>query len=73
MDVTTALRTLGLDAATEWEQIRAAHRDAIVRTHPDRGGDQRRFMLLQKQYEEALTFLRELETDKSNATTASAE
>lgn len=35
----TALRTLGLEGTPAWDQIRRAHRDAIVRTHPDRGGD----------------------------------
>lgn len=39
MDIATALRTLGLEGTPGWEQIRGAHRDAIVRTHPDRGGD----------------------------------
>lgn len=39
MDVATALRTLGLEGNPAWKEIRGAHRDAIVRTHPDRGGD----------------------------------
>ncbi|MEM8708755.1 MAG: hypothetical protein AAGE98_19990 [Actinomycetota bacterium] len=38
MDVPTALRILGLEPAADWTEIRAAHRSAIVRTHPDAGG-----------------------------------
>lgn len=38
MDVAAALRTLDLDASADWSSIRAAHRRAIVRDHPDAGG-----------------------------------
>ena len=38
MDVTDALRVLGLSDAPDWSDVRAAHRRAIVRTHPDAGG-----------------------------------
>ena len=38
MDVTDALRVLGLSDASDWSDVRAAHRRAIVRTHPDAGG-----------------------------------
>lgn len=38
MDVVDALRLLGLSDATDWSGIRAAHRRAIMRTHPDAGG-----------------------------------
>ena len=38
MDVANALRVLGLSDAPDWSDVRAAHRRAIVRTHPDAGG-----------------------------------
>ena len=38
MDVVDALRVLGLSDAPDWSDVRAAHRRAIVRTHPDAGG-----------------------------------
>ena len=38
MDVTDALRVLGLSDASDWSDVRAAHRRAILRTHPDAGG-----------------------------------
>ena len=38
MDIADALRVLGLSDAPDWSDVRAAHRRAIVRTHPDAGG-----------------------------------
>jgi len=38
VDVDDALRVLGLSGAPDWSDVRAAHRQAIVRTHPDAGG-----------------------------------
>ena len=38
MDVTDALRVLGLSDTSDWSDVRAAHRRAILRTHPDAGG-----------------------------------
>ena len=38
MDVENALRVLGLPDAPDWSDVRAAHRRAIVQTHPDAGG-----------------------------------
>ena len=38
VDVDDALRVLGLSYAPDWSDVRAAHRQAIVRTHPDAGG-----------------------------------
>ena len=38
MDIADALRVLGLSNAPDWSDVRAAHRRAIVRTHPDAGG-----------------------------------
>ena len=38
MDIADALRVLGLSDAPDWSDVRAAHRRAIVRAHPDAGG-----------------------------------
>ncbi len=38
MDPHEARRVLGVDAGTDWPGIRAAHRRAIRRAHPDAGG-----------------------------------
>jgi hypothetical protein len=38
VDVTDALRVLGLSDTSDWSDVRAAHRRAILRTHPDAGG-----------------------------------
>ncbi|MEM9467683.1 MAG: hypothetical protein AAGA90_20070 [Actinomycetota bacterium] len=38
MDVDDALRVLGLSGTPEWEDVRRAHRRAIVAAHPDAGG-----------------------------------
>ena len=64
------IRSLGLEMPCTEAQVKQAYRRLAEDLHPDRGGDQRRFMLLQKQYEEALTFLRDLEAE---TTTAPAE
>lgn len=61
------IRSLGLEMPCTEAQVKHAYRRLAEELHPDRGGDQRRFMLLQKQYEEALTFLRELEAEKTQA------
>lgn len=46
MDITTALRALGLGGTPSWDEIRRAHREAIRRAHPDAGGDPARAALL---------------------------
>ena len=39
------------------EQLRHAYRKKVKLSHPDRGGDPRRFLLLQEQFEEALALV----------------
>ncbi|HZZ72727.1 MAG TPA: J domain-containing protein [Pirellulales bacterium] len=43
------------------EMLLRAYRQEVKKLHPDRGGDKRRFMVLQTHFEQALKFLRELE------------
>lgn len=53
------LRSLGLEMPCKEEDIKRAYRSLAEDMHPDRGGDRRRFMILQRQYEEALKFMNE--------------
>ena len=41
------------------DELKAAYRDKVKRLHPDRGGDQQRFMMLQRYFEQALAVVRE--------------
>jgi curved DNA-binding protein CbpA len=36
-----------------------SYRKKVKRLHPDRGGDQRRFLLLQADFEQSLQYVRE--------------
>lgn len=53
------LRSLGLRMPCKEEDVKKAYRKLAEDLHPDRGGDRQKFMLLQKQFEEALRFVRE--------------
>ena len=52
------LRALGLTLPCTEEDVRQAYRRRAELVHPDRGGDIRRFLLLQQQLEQSLHFLR---------------
>jgi hypothetical protein len=39
------------------EDLKHAYRQRVKELHPDHGGDQRRFLILQAQFEEALAFV----------------
>ena len=53
------IRSLGLDLPCTEQDIKRAYRLLAEELHPDRGGDRQRFMLLQKQFEEAIEYIRE--------------
>ena len=53
------IRSLGLDLPCTEQDVKRACRQLAEKLHPDRGGDRSRFMLLQKQFEEALKFIRD--------------
>jgi len=49
---------LGLTLPCTEEQVLAAYRHLVKDLHPDHGGDQRRFLILQRYFEQALAFVR---------------
>lgn len=53
------IRSLGLELPCTEEDIKQAYRRLADEVHPDRGGDRHRFMVLRRQFEEALCFLRD--------------
>ena len=54
-----SIRALGLELPCTEEDIKRKYRQLAETLHPDRGGDRQKFMLLQKQFEEAVRFVRE--------------
>ncbi len=53
------LRALGLSLPCDEQDVKEAYRRRAEALHPDRGGDIRRFILLQQQLEQSLYFLRQ--------------
>ena len=52
------LHSLGVKLPCTEEQLLAAYRKKVKLLHPDRGGDRRRFMRMQADFEEALALVR---------------
>jgi hypothetical protein len=52
------LTALGLKLPCNEEQLMTTYRKKVKQLHPDRGGDRKRFMRLQADFEEALQFIR---------------
>jgi len=50
---------LGLEWPCTEEELKEAYRRKVKALHPDRGGDQRRFQLVQGYFEEALRLINE--------------
>ena len=51
------LLALGLQLPCSEEDLKQAYRRRVKSLHPDRGGDQRRFLLLQSHFEQVLRLL----------------
>jgi hypothetical protein len=52
------LTALGLNLSCDEEQLLQCYRKKVKQLHPDCGGDRKRFMRLQADFEEALSFIR---------------
>lgn len=53
------LAVFGLQMPCGEEELKRAYRKKVKRLHPDRGGDKRRFLALQSQFQEALRYVAE--------------
>ncbi len=53
------LRALGLQLPCHEDDVKRAYRQLAEELHPDRGGDRKRFLLLQRQFEESIRFVRQ--------------
>ena len=72
-DTPRAVAALGLKMPCTEEDLKSAYRQKVKQLHPDHGGDQRRFLLLQSQFEEALDIVRaQLQTDPPHSRDTSA-
>lgn len=57
-DTPRAIAALGLRMPCTEDDLKHAYRQRVKELHPDHGGDKRRFLILQAQFEEALAILR---------------
>ena len=60
---------LGLTMPCTCEDLKRAYRERVKHLHPDRGGDQRRFLVLQAQFEEAMKIVAEAQSERSQTAT----
>jgi hypothetical protein len=56
-DTPRPIAALGLRMPCTEEDLKRAYRQRVKRLHPDHGGDNRRFLLLQSHFEEALAIV----------------
>lgn len=59
-----AIAALGLRLPCTQEDLLQAYRQRVKLLHPDHGGDQRRFLLLQAQFEEAMKIVNQFEQSR---------
>jgi hypothetical protein len=64
-----ALAALGLRLPCTQEELMHAYRQRVKLLHPDHGGDQRRFLLLQAQFEEAKKIVEQFEQSRGAQST----
>ncbi len=53
------IASFGLRMPCTEDDLKRAYRKRVKKLHPDRGGDQKKFLRLQQQFEEALNILRQ--------------
>ena len=53
-DTPPCIRGLGLKLPCTTEEVLSAYREKVKVLHPDRGGDRRKFLRLQEQFEQAM-------------------
>jgi hypothetical protein len=58
-DTPRCIQALGLTLPCTTEQVLEAYRERVKVLHPDRGGNRREFMLLQRHFEQAMALLNE--------------
>jgi len=61
-----SLAALGLRMPCTEEELKRAYRTRVKQLHPDHGGDERRFLWLQAQFEEALVIVQSQSTGTSH-------
>lgn len=66
--VPRCIAVFGLDWPCSEQELTQSYRRKIKKLHPDRGGDERRFRLLQGYFEEALRMVRERDPVAARAT-----
>lgn len=62
LETPPCLRALGLRAGCSEQDVKQAYRRHAEKLHPDLGGDRKRFMRLQSQFEASLRYVRENQT-----------
>ncbi len=58
------LAVFGLQIPCTEEELMSAYREKVKKLHPDRGGDKRRFLVLQAQFTEAMKQIGELRREE---------
>ncbi len=62
-----SIAALGLQMPCTEEDVKRAYREKVKQLHPDHGGDQRRFLVLQGHFEEALQIVSDQERMREQA------
>ena len=57
------LKALGLTLPCTQQEVKIAYRKLAEETHPDRGGDRKKFLQLQRHFETAMQFIKDHEPE----------